>query len=62
MPSEIAKGQLLLPITSGAYSAMSQSGLEKITCALLKARENARVQVAIGFGFASMVEKRTRGF
>ena len=32
------------------------------TCELLKARENSRVQIAIGFGFFSLVEKLARDF
>ena len=41
---------------------MSQSELEAITCNRHKARENARVQVAIGFGFASHWLKKWREF
>ena len=43
----------LRPITTGANSAMDQSQFLAITCNLPKAREKARVQGAIGFGFAS---------
>ena len=45
--------QLLWPITTDQNSAMSQSEFEAITCDRRKARENARVQVAIGFGIVS---------
>ena len=45
--------QFLWPTTTDASSAMSQSEYEAITRNRRKARENARLQVAIGFGFAS---------
>ena len=37
--------------TTDRKSAVSQSEFEAITCNRWKARENARVQVAIGIGF-----------
>ena len=43
--------QLLLPITTGANSAMNQSEFLVITCNSLKGREKSRVHGAIGFGF-----------
>ena len=52
--------QLLRPITTGVNSAMNQSEFLAITCNLLKARENSRVQGAIGFGFASNRLKNRR--
>ena len=45
--------QLLLPITTGANSAMNQSQFRAITCNLLTEREKSRVHDAIRFGFAS---------
>ena len=45
--------QLLLPIATGADSAMNQSQFLAITCNLLKAREKSPVHGAIAFGFAS---------
>ena len=45
--------QFLLPITTGANSAMNQSQFLAITCKSLKAREKLRVHGAIDFGFAS---------
>ena len=44
---------LLRPITTGANSALNQSELLAITFNLLKAREESRVEDAIGFGFAA---------
>ena len=44
---------LLRPITTGTNSVMNQSEFLAITCNLLNAREESRVQGAIGFGFAS---------
>ena len=41
--------QLLRPITTGEGSAMNQSQLLAIICNLLKAREESRVNGAIGF-------------
>ena len=46
--------QLLRPITTGTNSAINQSQFLAITnCNSLEAREKSRVNVAIGFGFAS---------
>ena len=45
--------QLLLPITTGASSAMNQSQFLAVTCNSLEAREKSRVHDAIGFGFVS---------
>ena len=45
--------QLLRPIKIGTNSAMSQSQILEITCNSLEAREESRVQGAIGFGFVS---------
>ena len=45
--------QLLWPITREEDSSVHQSEFEVITCNRRQARENARVQVAIGFGFVS---------
>ena len=45
---------LLQPITTGA----NQSECVAITCNLLKARENSRVEGEIGFGFASRSLKK----
>ena len=41
---------------------MNQSEYEVVTCSWHKARENARVQVAIGIGFASHWLKKWREF
>ena len=43
---------ILRPITTGANSAMNQSELQTIIHYLLNARENWRVQGAMGFGLA----------
>ena len=40
-------------ITTESNNAMDQSEIPAITCHVLKAREESRVQDAIGFGLAS---------
>jgi len=45
--------QLLLPITTGANSAMNQSQFLAITCNSLVARKKSRVHGAVCFGFDS---------
>ena len=52
--------ELLLPIATGADSAMNQSQFLEITCNSLKAREKPGVQGVIGFGFASHWLKNLR--
>ena len=53
---------LLRSIIAGEKSAMNQSELLAITCNLPQAREKSRLQTAIGFGFASLIEKLARDF
>lgn len=56
------KVQLLRPITRDEVISVNQREFEVITCNCSQARENTRVQLAIGFGFAShLTEKETRG-
>ena len=45
--------QYLQAITTDRNSAMSRSELKAITCIRVQSRENTRVQVATGSGFAS---------
>ena len=52
--------QLLLPITTGADSAMNQSQLLAISCNSLEAQEKSRVHGVIGFGFDSHWLKNVR--
>ena len=52
--------QLIQPVTTAATSAMNQSEFLAITCNLLIAREQSRLQAAIGFGFASQWLKNWR--
>ena len=54
--------QLLWPITTGAENPLNQSELKVNTCYRRRARENAREQVTIGFGFASETESGARFF
>ena len=59
---ELTPKQLLWPITRDEDSSVNQSEFEVITCNRRQARENARVQPAIGFGFASHWLRKWREF
>ena len=54
--------QLVSPITTDEDSSLNPSEFEVITCTRRQARENARVQVAIDFGFASHWLRKWREF
>ena len=59
-PEEREPGKI--QITTDRNGAMSQSEFEAITSNRRQARENARVQVTIGFGFALHWLKKWREF